>query len=94
VRVITAARPTEHDKSISSMANEPLRVASSERTPATEQEHRLQQWGLARAVPAPDQVVAGVELQLRVLDAAEIVHGEIGEAQDATTQVRRRDAQT
>jgi hypothetical protein len=38
--------------------------------------------------------VAGVELQLRVLDAAEIVDGEIGEAQDATTKVRRRDAQT
>ena len=92
VRVITAARPTEHDKSISSMANEPLRVASSEGTPATEQEDRLQQGRLPRAVATPDQVVAGMQVEFGVLDAAEVVNGEFDEAQDGAPAVCRCDA--
>jgi hypothetical protein len=55
------------------MANQPLGVASTEGTAAAEQKNRLEQRGFAGTVAAPDKVVAGVEVQLRVLDAAEVV---------------------
>jgi hypothetical protein len=90
--VIATDRPAKHDQPLSPMADQPLRVTSSEGAPAAEQEDGLEQGRLPRAVAAPDQVVAGVQLELGVLYTAEVVDGEFGEAQDGAPAVRRRDA--
>ncbi len=91
-RDVATGSPAKHDQPISPMADQPLRVTSAEGTPATEQEDRLQQGRLARAVAAPDQVVAGVQLELGVLYTAEVIDGEFDEAQDPAPVVCRRDA--
>ncbi len=69
----SASGPPEHDQTIPPVSDQPLRVPGSERAAAAEKENRFEQRGFPRAITTPDQVMAGMEVQLGVLDAAEVV---------------------
>jgi hypothetical protein len=71
------ARPPKYDQTVLAVANQALRISRPKRATAAEQENRLQERGLARAIATPDEVMAGMEMQLGVLDATEVVYGEV-----------------
>ena len=62
---------------VCAVPDQPLGIARAERASAPEQIHRLEKRGLAGAVAAPDQIVAGMELELRLIEAAEILDAEL-----------------
>jgi hypothetical protein len=57
------------------VTDQALGVSRAEGAATTQQEDRLKQGSFAGTITAPDQVVAGVQVQLGVLDAAKVVHG-------------------
>jgi hypothetical protein len=86
-RALDRSRAAEDNEQLSSVPNQPLGIAGSERATAAEQEDRLEQRGLAGAVAAPNQIVPGMQFKIGVLDAAEIVYREFQEAQRASPAV-------
>ena len=81
-------RSPEDHQSIAAMADQALRVSGSKRPSPAEEEHRLEERGLARSVRSPDEIEPGMERELRMLDTADIINSKLGEDHPANSVVR------
>jgi hypothetical protein len=75
-----AARAPENHQMISPVTDQSLGVSCSKGTSSTEKKDCLEQRGLPRAIPSPDQIVTGMEAQLSTLNASQIIDGKLNEA--------------
>ena len=85
-----APSPAEHNQAIPPIADQPLRIPSTEGSAAAQEKHRLQQGGLARAVAPPDQILPRMKRELRALNAAQIIDGKLKETHSSRSSLRGR----
>ena len=74
------ASTPKDDQALAPIANQPLRTASTERPTAAQEKDGFQQGSLSRTIPAPNQIVSGIQLQLCALNAAHVIDGKLNEA--------------